>query len=79
MNPRTSIPLSMSLWNDLTDPVFVSVGLADFKSLADRFLLSSTIFFFFFFLSMGCYCVARIVKLGLCGWDCEAWIVRLGL
>ena len=29
---RTFIPLSVSLWNDLGDPVFDGVGLADFKS-----------------------------------------------
>ena len=29
---RTFIPLSLSLWNDLADPVFDGVELADFKS-----------------------------------------------
>ena len=31
---RTFIPLSVSLWNDLTDPVFDGVGLAGLKSKA---------------------------------------------
>ena len=37
---RTFIPLSMSLWNDLPDPVFDGVGLADFKSRVNAFLLA---------------------------------------
>ena len=51
---RTFIPLSVSLWNDLVDPVFDDVGLAGFKSMSNAFLLalllspflSSTIFSF---------------------------------
>ena len=35
----TFIPLSVSLWNDLGDPVFDGVGLAGFKSRANAFLL----------------------------------------
>ena len=31
---RTIIPLSVSLWNGLSDPVFVGMGLAGFKSRA---------------------------------------------
>ena len=37
---RTSIPLSLSFWNDLANPIFDGVGLAGFKSRADAFLLS---------------------------------------
>ena len=37
---RTFIPLSVSLWNDLSDPVFDGVGLAGFKSMANAFLLA---------------------------------------
>ena len=33
------IPFSVSLWNDLSDPVFDGVGLAGFKSRANAFLL----------------------------------------
>ena len=33
------MPLSMSLWNDLSDPVCDGVGLAGFKSRANAFLL----------------------------------------
>ena len=36
----TFIPLSVSLWNDLSDPVFHGVGLAGFKSRANAFLLA---------------------------------------
>ena len=37
---RTFIPLSVSLWNDISDPVFDGVGLAGFKSRANAFLLA---------------------------------------
>ena len=37
---RTFIPLSVSQWNDLSDPVFDGVGLAGFKSRANVFLLA---------------------------------------
>ena len=38
--PRTIVPLSVSLWNDLSDPVFDGMGLASFKSRANAFLLA---------------------------------------
>ena len=34
------VPLPVSLWNDLADPVFDGVGLAGFKSRANDFLLA---------------------------------------
>ena len=37
---RTFIPLSVSLWNDLANPVLDGVGLAGFKSRANAFLLA---------------------------------------
>ena len=37
---RTFIPLSVSLWNDLSDPVFDGVGLAGFKTRANASLLA---------------------------------------
>ena len=37
----TFVSLSVSLWNDLADPVFDGVGLAGFKSRANAFLLAS--------------------------------------
>ena len=37
---RTFIPLSVSLWNDLIDPIFDGVGLVGFKSRSNSFLLS---------------------------------------
>ena len=36
----TLIPWSVSLWNDLSDPVFDGVGLAGFKSKVNAFLLA---------------------------------------
>ena len=37
---RTCIPLSVSLWNDLSNPVFDGVGLAGFKRRDNVFLLA---------------------------------------
>ena len=37
---RTFIPLSVSLWNDLADPLFDGVGLVGFKSRANSLLLA---------------------------------------
>ena len=37
---KSFVPLSVSLWNDLSDPVFDGVGLAGFKSRANTFLLA---------------------------------------
>ena len=37
---RTIVPLSVSLWNNLSDPVFDGVGLVGFKSRANAFLLA---------------------------------------
>ena len=68
-NHRIFIPLSMSLWNDLADPVFDGVGLAGFKTRANYFFIGvsftiHTIFFFyfsFFLLSVfGWYCGAGV-------------------
>ena len=37
---RTFVHLSVSLWNDLSDPVLDGVGLAGFKNIANGFLLA---------------------------------------
>ena len=37
---RTFNTLSVSLWNDLVDPLFDGVGLAGFKSRSNAFLLA---------------------------------------
>ena len=37
---RIFVPFSVSLWNDLSDPVFDGVGLAGFKSRANALLFS---------------------------------------
>ena len=34
------MPFSVSLWNDLSDPMFGGVGLAGFKSRANAFMLA---------------------------------------
>ena len=43
---RTVIPLSVSLWNDLGDPILDGVGLAGFKSRANAFILVQLIALF---------------------------------
>ena len=69
---RTFIPLSVSLWNDLANPVFNGVGLAGFKSRANAFLLayaalslllSYTLFPCLFFLSIDWYYWAGVFGL----------------
>ena len=37
---RSFVPLSVALWNDLTNPVFDGVGMEGFKSRANAFLLA---------------------------------------
>ena len=37
---RTFIPLSVSLWNDLVDPVFDGVGLAGFQCRVNTFSMA---------------------------------------
>ena len=37
---RSFVSLSVSLWNDLSDPVFDGVGLTGFKSRANAFLMA---------------------------------------
>ena len=37
---RSFVPPSVSIWNDLSDPVFDGVRLAGFKSRANAFLLA---------------------------------------
>ena len=67
---RTIIPLSVSLWNYLSDPLFDGVGLGGFKSRASAFLLAQLLthflspadFPFFFFHSMGWYCGAGVFR-----------------
>ena len=66
---RNFVPLSVSLWNDLADPVFDGVGLAGFKIRQGQCffiyigLSCSTIFPSLFFLSKGFYCGAGVFGL----------------
>ena len=55
---RTFIPLSVSLWNDLAENFFDSVGLTGFKSMINQFFSSTIFLLFFFFQWVG------IVRLG---------------
>ena len=65
------IALSVSLWNNLADPVFDSVGLAGIKNRANAFLLprlldpflSFNISLFLFFPSIVWYCGAGVFRL----------------
>ena len=63
----TFVSLSVSLWNDLGDPVFDGVGLAGFKSRASVFyspkLLYPTIVFYYFSLLL-----LPVYRLVLWGW-----------
>ena len=47
---RTFVPLSVSLWNDVADPVFGGVGLAGFKSKANVFHWSKLLYPYYSFL-----------------------------
>ena len=64
---RTVVSLSVSLWNDLADPIFDGVGLAGFKSTVNVFFIGlicsiPTIAFYYFSLSL--LSVHRLVLLG---------------
>ena len=41
---RTFVSVSVSLWNDLADPVFDGVGLEGFKSRSTAFLLAYALY-----------------------------------
>ena len=61
------IPLTVSLWNDLADPVFDGEGLAGFKSRTNAFLLSQAARSHFVF-----YCFPFLLFRSLC-WYCDLW------
>ena len=44
------VPLSVSFWNDLSDPVFDGVGMARFKSKANAFLMAYSALSFYLLL-----------------------------
>ena len=60
-NHRSFISFSVSLWNDLADPVFDGVGLGGFTEQGVFYC-----FPFLFFLSVGCYCLAGVFGLIWC-------------
>ena len=66
---RTFVSFSVSLWNDLADPVFDGVGLAGFKSWANAFFIGlscsiPTIVFNYFSISL-----LPVYRLVLWGWS----------
>ena len=62
---RTFVPLSVSLWNNLSDPVFDGRRLAGFKSRATAFLLAqSALSFCLLLFSFSLTCMGW-----LCGFD----------
>ena len=69
---RSFVPHSVSLWNDLSDPVFDGVGLAGFKSRANAFCWHDLLFlfclllFYLFLPSMGWLCGVGIFGLIEC-------------
>ena len=63
---RTFIPLSVSLWNDLVDPVFDGVGLAGFKSRSKPFCWHScSLLFWLQLFSVSFLLLYRLVVWGL--------------
>ena len=60
---RTFISLSMSLWNDLANPVFHRVGLAGFKSRTEIFIigLSCSILQYYYYFSVSRLSVYMLV------------------
>ena len=77
---KTFIPLSVSLWNDLANPVFHGVGLAGFKSRANAFLLAyaalSLLHIVFYYFSLSLISVYRLV---LWGWGLRTETVYISL
>ena len=66
------IPPSVSLWNDLGDPLFDGEGLAEYKNRANAFsglsyllIFCALLFLFLFFLSVNYYCEAGVYGLTL--------------
>ena len=64
---RTFIPLSVSLWNDLADPVFDGVGLAGFTSRAYALLLAQLLLSISYLLLFS-LSLLSFYRLVLCGW-----------
>ena len=66
---RTFMLLSVSLWNDLANPIFNGVGLAGFKSMANAFLLA--------YAALSLLLSSTIVFLLSIVWYCGAWVFGL--
>ena len=67
---RTFIPRSVSLWNDLADPVLDGVGLAGFKSRANAFFVGLTV------LSLLCLLLFSLSLLSFYGLVLWGWGLR---
>ena len=66
---RTFIPLSVSLWNDVSDPLFDGVRLAGFKSTTNAFLLACCSLIF-------CLLLFSLSLLSFCGLVLWGWGLR---
>ena len=66
----TFILFSVSLWNDVSDPVFDGVGLSDFKSRANAFLLTLAALFLLYIYSLLLFFSfsSSLYRLVLWGW-----------
>ena len=74
---RTFIPLSVSLWNDLSDPVFDGVGLTGFKNRPMPFYwLSCWLTFSLLLFSLSDFSFYGLV---LCGWGLRTDRVLIAL
>ena len=66
---RTFVILTVSLWNDLADPVFDGVGLAGFNSRPNALYWPKLLYPYYsllpvlFFLSIGWYCGAGVFQM----------------
>ena len=67
---RAWISLSVSLWNDLADPVFDGVGLSGFKSRANAILLAYAVRALFVFY---CFSFPLPYLYGLVFWGWSLW------
>ena len=74
---RSFIPLSVSLWNDLVDPVFDGVGLAGFKSRSNAFCWRScSLLFCLQLFSLSLFFLYRLV---VWGWGLQTDRVSISL
>ena len=76
---RTFVHLSVSLWNDLCDPVFDGAGLASFKGRANAFLLARSALSFLFPTILSVSSFHGVVVWGLGLWTDRVFSLSPGL